>query len=558
MIAKNTDISDAFGANENFMPRRQGFESISTFYYEKAFADPNHLEVWVYTDRLSYRPGDVVCFHASTTAVSAELRIVLDGKVPREIANIPIEPVSYGVCDDYRGEDCRWPEAARWQVPDDSPSGLYIVTIRGSDQNGYVREHEHAIIVRPAGDVRRGRLLLVAATCTWQAYNDWGGANHYYAAHPVDGLTASAKLSVRRPYSRGFIWLPNGAPRKVGRRRSGEISRQPVNEFAFSYGLSKFYGSAGWASYERNFVVWAEEQGYQLDVVAQHDLHTDASILDGYSVVVVVGHDEYWTWEMRDVVDKFVDDGGHVARFAGNFATQVRLEDDASTQICYRREAAKLDPVGPHSSRLTGAWELASIGRPGALTFGLNGGEGAMAGIGGLSSQTNSSFITMDPDAWIFRGLNLTYGDLVGDSPVFGYEVDGLEFTMQDGRPVPTGRNCPEGVEIFAVGFGTWTEPSTPQKGEVFGYGDASAFVSWVRYGSFTENQLAAATRGNGMIASYRRGKGEVLNIGTANWVEGLLRRDAVIEGITRNVLDEFLSREPQPKVDSKRAEQSE
>ena len=35
-------------------------------------------------------------------------------------------------------------------------------------------------IVGPAHDAdRAGRLLLIAATGTWLAYNDWGGSNHY-------------------------------------------------------------------------------------------------------------------------------------------------------------------------------------------------------------------------------------------------------------------------------------------------------------------------------------------------------------------------------------------
>ena len=31
-----------------------------------------------------------------------------------------------------------------------------------------------------------------------------------------------------------------------------------------------------------------------------------------------VGHDEYWSWEMRDAVEGFVAAGGNVAFFSGN------------------------------------------------------------------------------------------------------------------------------------------------------------------------------------------------------------------------------------------------
>ncbi|WP_236790897.1 N,N-dimethylformamidase beta subunit family domain-containing protein [Amycolatopsis sp. GM8] len=43
-------------------------------------------------------------------------------------------------------------------------------------------------------------------------------------------------------------------------------------------------------------------------------------ILAEYDCAAIAGHDEYWTWEMRDAVDSYVDQGGGVARFAGNFA----------------------------------------------------------------------------------------------------------------------------------------------------------------------------------------------------------------------------------------------
>lgn len=35
---------------------------------ERPSDDPGAGEVWVYTDRLSYAPGDEVSFHVSTTA----------------------------------------------------------------------------------------------------------------------------------------------------------------------------------------------------------------------------------------------------------------------------------------------------------------------------------------------------------------------------------------------------------------------------------------------------------------------------------------------------------
>ena len=49
---------------------------------------------------------------------------------------------------------------------------------------------------------------------------------------------------------------------------------------------------------------------------------------------------------MRDAVDAYVDQGGHVARFAGNFMWQTRLEDEGQRQVCYKYVArTKTRPI---------------------------------------------------------------------------------------------------------------------------------------------------------------------------------------------------------------------
>src|SRR5439155_520657 len=119
---------------------------------------------------------------------------------------------------------------------------------------------------------------------------------------------------------------------------------------------------------------WAEAAGYEVDVIAQSDLHFRPDILSAYRCLVMVGHDEYWSWQMRDAIDAYVDQGGRVARFAGNFMWQIRLEQDGQTQVCHKYLAKKNDPfmvTGPRHL-VTESWEAREIARPGALTFGLN------------------------------------------------------------------------------------------------------------------------------------------------------------------------------------------
>ena len=48
-------------------------------YYEYPGMDGERGEIWCYTDRFSYRPGEVALLHVSATAKSFTIRIVRDG-----------------------------------------------------------------------------------------------------------------------------------------------------------------------------------------------------------------------------------------------------------------------------------------------------------------------------------------------------------------------------------------------------------------------------------------------------------------------------------------------
>jgi hypothetical protein len=51
-----------------------------------------------------------------------------------------------------------------------------------------------------------------------------------------------------------------------------------------------------------------------------------------------------------------------------------------------------------------------------------------------------------------------------------------------------------------------------------------------------------ASGYGAGMVATFKRGQGEVFNAGSTEWVSGLIHRDPFTERITHNVLRRFTS----------------
>ncbi len=500
-------------------------------------------EVWLYSDRLSYAPGDVVTLFVSSTAPLVSLEVMRDGA-----AQTPLFETS-GIAarwqdtpEDCSVEGCGWQATTEIRIPAGALSGGYRATAR---IDGAVCDH--LIVVRPTAGAT-GRLLQIAATGTWTAYNTWGGSNHYQGITGPNGDLYAPVVSLQRPFGRGFVTLPREAPRVPLEVTPPPASapRYPHMEWAFAAGYSKKYASAGWASYDRHFFRWAENHGYAVDLATQHDLQFRPELLEGYACLVCVGHDEYWTWEMRDAVDAFVERGGRVARFAGNFMWQTRLEDEGRRQVCYKYRAREEDPLyGTAQGHLTTtSWEAPEVGRPGAETFGLNATRGLYVGWGGCAPRGQRGFPIYRPAHWAFAGTGLYYGDLLGaDSHVFGYEVDGLDHVIRNGLPEATGaEGAPDGVEILALGVSSLIEENADVPVEDQFLTDADArFVARTLVGDDGPAALEQVKRGCGMIVTFARGQGEVFHAGSCEWVAGLLRRDPQVERVTRNVLDRYL-----------------
>jgi hypothetical protein len=251
---------------------------------------------------------------------------------------------------------------------------------------------------------------------------------------------------------------------------------------------------------------------------------------------------------MRDAVDRYVDRGGRIARFAGNFMWQTRLERGGKAQVCYKYRARAEDPVyqSADPSRTTGSWEAPETARPGASTFGLNATNGLYAGWGACAPRGVRGFPVYRPEHWAFAGTGLCYGDLLGaQGHAFGYEVDGLDYIIREGLPEPGEMSgAPAGLQILALGMSALKEEraSVPLDDRFLSDDDAK-YVAEIRLGSQSDAAVDRVKRGAGMIVHFARGSGEVFHAGSCEWVAALLRRDPMVERVTRNVLTRYLGR---------------
>jgi len=521
-------------------------------WYEAPREDPAIPEIYTYTDAISYAPGAEVRFHSSSTAPRWTLQVWRDGYKPalvHEAKDLSGEfhPTPKAA---YR-DGCGWPVSHRWTLPANLASGFYRVASICDLGNGSQFVQHHFFVVTPADPKpAKDRFLLILPTSTWIAYNDWGGANYYDGIDGANGKQFSPILSVQRPWTRGLVWLPPGAPRlcDTPKRRPLEAPRYPTKEWAFTNGFAQYYASAGWAQFDRHFVVWAEREGFALDMITQTDLHYRPELLAGYASLVIVGHDEYWTREMRATVDAFVDAGGKMARFAGNFLWQVRFENDGAQQVCYKARAHDEDPVRDTADKhlLTCGWEDPAVAHPGATTFGVNGMRGVYASWGGFAPRGSRGFTVYRPKHWAFDHTDTHYGDILGeDASIFAYEVDGLDYTFRHGLPYPTHEDgAPDSVEILAMGPAVYVEDEYAGEGFRYYLRDSGLANKAKRLsGSTSPEALQKHRYGSGMIVSMPRGKGEVFTAGSCEWVMGLARDEFYTQQVTRNVLNRFLGR---------------
>ena len=527
--------------------RTQGTDAVHTAWFERPTGQG--FEIWGYTDEISYAVGDTVVLHVHTTEPVYDVTVYRDGAERQEVFRRENQSgeVQTTAPDAY-AKGCDWTESLRFDIPADWASGGYVVEFT-CRKGTLTRQSHHWFAVRPQPGNGAGRLLLIAATGTWLAYNDWGGANHYEGETVPHGF--SPLLSTRRPWARGQVVVPRGAPRIPNTENVpiGWVPRYPMVDWAYANGFSKYYASSGWGCFESIFVRWAEGQGYAVDVMTQHDLHRGGELLDEYSLAVIVGHDEYWSADARDHLDTWVDGGGRLARLAGNYIWQTRISDDGLTQTCYKYAAPQDDPVAgtEDAHLLTGAWDHPATKRPGALTMGVSGMRGCYSGWGGWSPRASGGFTVYRPGSWVFAGTDLYFGDVFGaDAQITGFEVDGLDYTIRYGKPYPSGADGvgEDQVTILAMSLAGGVEEDHGNPGTNLFAGDGDArFFAETLYGDASPENMEKVEAGCGTLVLYQRGQGEIFNAGAVEWVNGLQKADPFTQRITRNVLDRYLEK---------------
>jgi hypothetical protein len=256
------------------------------------------------------------------------------------------------------------------------------------------------------------------------------------------------------------------------------------------------------AHWDAKFISWLYENGIAVDFCTDLDVHRDPHLLDGYRLLLSVGHDEYWSNAQRDSVETFIAGGGNVAFFSGNVCWwEVDVLPGYGGLRC---DKSKVDSKGVPAAQ----WWSPDRGRPENSLTGVSyrSGGGWWTGF-----RADVPYTIYRSGHWAFEGTGLADGDLLGvGQRLVGYEADGAQLAWAHGLPEPTGIDgTPEGFQVLAVG----------QLGNGWSFEDLDLYPR------------RAATMG-----CYTSG-GTVFTAGTSDWARLLAAGDTQVARITSNVL---------------------
>lgn len=438
--------------------------------------------IGIYPSQYSVLPGEVLGLHVSDPRPECEIEVQRLGAPDEVVATLAIQwPAGLELPVGVPTRDWGWPRHDV-QIPADWRPGVYRVRVLGAQspfRGSGPPEPSAIFVVRNPAPGQDATILYKLAVASYGAYNSTGYGSLYAEATWSRSEPQGFKVTLRRPGvgSGGLVAISDPPdPHSPGSRR------QTIDHW------------------DAPFIRWLEARGYAVDYCTDIDVHRDPAILKPYSLMLSIGHDEYWSGNMRQTVEEFIASGGNVAFLTGNTAWwRIDFVDDETAIVC-----TKLDPDAP-------------ITRTGGLAYAVDppnrfAGVSTTDGGGWWDGRRDPQGYTVQHSGhWCYDGTGLSDGDVWGDTdqvPLIGYEVDGLRYRLRNGFAVP------------AAGAGVHDS--------FFILGTAELTPGWV----------ARQREANAVMGTFTSDRGGIVfQAATTDWVLNLLE-NPITERITANVLD--------------------
>ena len=433
-------------------------------------------------------------------------------------------PAQYGAIHFHDDDlaDAGWDTTFAWTVPDDLPSAVYAAHVTAGDDEDYL-----PVFVRPRRGRPIARIALLIPTFSYLAYANEQLLDNPplldrgdHPSNPRDRYVVENRLlSLHDRHSDGSGVCYSSRLRPV-------VNMRPKCNVAWIGGGK---GAPHQFNADLHIVDWLHENGYDADIYTDEDLHREGhALLAPYKAVLTGSHHEYWSGEMVDAAQGYLQDGGRLLSLCGNGMDRVaQLDPETGTSVEIRRRgpATRMwepEPGEEHLSstgELGGSWRYRGRGPQSWIGVGHT---AQTAGAGRPFRRTEQSH---DPDvAFIFDGVD---GDLIGDFPclVNGHGAAGFEIDHADpalGTPAETI------ILATADGFDE----------------DGSGAIDAVLSSDPSQGEARSPlVRADMTFLRYPAG-GAVFSVGSIAWAGCLSHNgyDNDVSRITRNVLEAFIS----------------
>lgn len=337
--------------------------------------------------------------------------------------------------------DAEWETDFEVTLPEDLKSGLYAVRLV---PDGEAAQAYHCVFaVRPPRRSSTGNTVcFLLPTASYLAY-----ANHRLGLDvPGTEVGMGRLVEIDRHHAflqehpeLGFSFYEVHAD---GSGVFHSSRNRPVADL--QPGVKGFLGGLGsnvWQlTADTHITGWLDHQGVAYDVITDEDLHRDGlALLRRYSVVLTGTHPEYYSLQMLDALQGFVDRGGRLMYLGGNgFYWRISFSDQHPGVIECRRSEAGIRPWEPglgqfhhaFTGEYGGLWRR--NGRPSTELAGL-----IMSSQGfDLSEPYELTEAASDPRAdFIFEGIDRKAGRKFGafglsGGGAAGMEIDRADFTL--------------------------------------------------------------------------------------------------------------------------------
>lgn len=227
--------------------------------------------------------------------------------------------------------DCRWPVRHQVNVPSSARPGFYCGRFE-YQQDGETYQHNVTVVVKRSEAAPRQKILVLAASNTWRAYN-W----FPFAENLPRGRHSWSQGEVEKRQTEGN--LPSYCMYRD--HRAGQptyhVGLRVPCESADPYRCYKGHPLWGqWVANEHLLHLWLDREGFDYDVVTDADLDADPELLHDRNTLFIAGHSEYWSIRAYDAIEAFLRQGGNVAVLSAN-SMFWRVEYEAADRLDCRK-----------------------------------------------------------------------------------------------------------------------------------------------------------------------------------------------------------------------------